>query len=763
MDRVKETAAVVLALNKYRNESLEEHLFIKEVCSYFDLIKNETLSQADFKFLKFIANSSGIPQFYSILEKFAQNPFFLDINSQSFAAMLFESTLHTDEINILHKYQKQILNDFTLGVKNRIFLSASTSFGKTHLVFEIIKKMRYKNIVLLFPTIALLSENFERLTGNPNYSYFLENYTFHTLSEVKNLGERNIFIYTPERFLSYIEKGIGIVDFDFSFVDEVYKIDNDYLIDQEVRENERDVAYRLAVFNALANNSDILLAGPYMEFADSNAANYNNSFNQFLLKNEIKLVNYNDYEIVNKQYFKIDKRTLKSENEILEVKLPSNKNEKLLETIKSLLLLNQNSIVYCANRGRNGGVEFYADKLTLSNILEGHNFQSYVDLINHLITKYSDDWIVVRALKQGIGIHHGLVPKYVQKEIIRLFNEGMLKVLISTTTITEGVNTSAKNLIVMHSKKGNKDLKKFDAKNIAGRAGRFMHHYSGRVIDLSTTFLDVVNGIGEPLKHKNYDSTAPKDEIDLFYSDDEFLSTTDIARKENVRTLQLQRGIPDFIMESFAVVSRRDKIAVYDSITRMTTSQKVSIRALIRNVNAFMNVDYDGMQTVLDIISPIANENMNTLIEIRDKNGYSIFTSLVYFYLRDGFRGSIDYHLGNGKHIDQAIAETAKFVYSTLKYQAVKYLGVFNLMYRYNRSLEEGKSFEDVKGFERLLLKFEYNALTDNGRLASDFGVPSRIIDFYEAESGQRTIQRSFDQFEEKIFERIEKIIKRNE
>lgn len=48
------------------------------------------------------------------------------------------------------------------------------------------------------------------------------------------------------------------------------------------------------------------------------------------------------------------------------------------------------------------------------------------------------------GIEKGIGVHHGLVPKYIQNEIIDLFNNGVLKVLISTTTITEGVNTTAK-------------------------------------------------------------------------------------------------------------------------------------------------------------------------------------------------------------------------------------------------------------------------------------------------------------------------------
>jgi replicative superfamily II helicase len=118
-------------------------------------------------------------------------------------------------------------------------------------------------------------------------------------------------------------------------------------------------------------------------------------------------------------------------------------------------------------------------KLIASGILSNHDTSTYLDFSSHIAKYFGTDWVLYNAINNGIGIHHGLIPKYIQKEIINLFNTGFLKVLISTTTITEGVNTSAKNLVVLHSKKGTKDLKKFDAKNIAGRAGRFLYHYSG--------------------------------------------------------------------------------------------------------------------------------------------------------------------------------------------------------------------------------------------------------------------------------------------
>ena len=49
-------------------------------------------------------------------------------------------------------------------------------------------------------------------------------------------------------------------------------------------------------------NVDVLLAGPYIGFSKPNDSNYNRSFDNFCEKNEINLINYNNYEIVNKSF-----------------------------------------------------------------------------------------------------------------------------------------------------------------------------------------------------------------------------------------------------------------------------------------------------------------------------------------------------------------------------------------------------------------------------------------------------------------------------
>ncbi|MEG3754209.1 helicase-related protein [Psychromonas arctica] len=780
MDRIKETANLVKSLNHVRSGNLPDYEFIKLVCAYFDLIKSDDLQSADFQFLKFISNASGIPHYYDLLvDKFAREERLEEVDLKTMASMLYETSLHIDEKTKIHKFQKQILERFQKFEQNRYFLSATTSFGKTFLIYEIIKKLEYQNIALIFPTIALLSENYERLFTNDSYRFFYDEFNIHTLSDVEDLepDSRNIFIYTPERYLSFVDK-YSDINIDFVFVDEIYKIDNEYLIDTSNKENERDTAYRVALQNILSKTPDILLVGPYIEFPDKTNNALNQSFNTFLNNNHFQIIDYNNYEIVNKSIDVLHGRNNKIDNQ-LSIDLygwSKNIGLKISKVYQDILSINENAIVY--TRGA-GTAEGYVKKSILAHV---NNDNSKSDLlvkfINHLKGAFSfnDSWVIIQALENRIGIHHGLVPKYIQKEIINFFNQGDLDLLVSTTTITEGVNTSAKNLIVTNSRKGNKPLKTFDAKNIAGRAGRFLHHFSGRVIVLDKEFKDILDGNDDEIKHKNYDPEVEKDEIDYFITDEAFLSREDIERKRNILMEQQKRAIPDEIMAMYKVISHSHKIAVYDNIIKLSPIHGQRIRKLIKAINSQMFLDFEGFQVVLNSFRPVVtSDKLQRLIDnkttvTRGKNAgrqYSVIVFMLSSYLNSGFRGSVQYILENktknttkGKRpytIDEAIRESSEFIFSTLKYQLVKYLGVFNLMYKYVISSRINVDMEEVSGIDRLLLKLEYNATTEKGRLASDYGVPSKLLDYYE--SGEKNGGEDlFDAFEFEKFLQIELI-----
>ena len=161
----KQQRAIDIIKNFYLSQEQNDLSgMIRNVCSYFDFVKNEELSSGDLDFLQDLSNIIGIPQYVKLLERdYASNcPEQREVSLSTLASYFNEANL-TRGGRILHRYQKNVLDMFVAGQSNRFILSAPTSFGKTFIVYEIIKKIRYKNVVLIFPTISLLSENFEKL------------------------------------------------------------------------------------------------------------------------------------------------------------------------------------------------------------------------------------------------------------------------------------------------------------------------------------------------------------------------------------------------------------------------------------------------------------------------------------------------------------------------------------------------------------------------------------------------------------------------
>jgi len=762
MHRIEKTTDLIKQINRCRKKEIEDSELISTVCDFFDFIKDEIdLSQADFKFLKYISNLVGIPHYFDLLSDFSIDSSIKNYSLSTIWSLIYEESLFTSYDTKVHKLQKNILNLFQWNIwENKYFLSASTSFWKTHLVYEIINKKQYENILLIFPTIALLSENLEKIVWSDKYS----EYSIHTLSDIPEFWLKNIFIYTPERYLSFLEKNDIDFWFDFIFIDEVYKIDNEYIIWEEVQENERDLSYRLAAYYALKNNADVLLAGPYINFSSKDDHDYNPSFDKFLSRNSITLLNYNEYEIVNKSYTDIKTKKHVILDDKLQFQFESTKkDERLIEIINEIRELEENSIIYCYSKT---SVENYSKKIIKSWITTEHDISKYKDFIDHLSNRFYDEWCVIKGLKAWIGIHHGLIPKYIQKEIIYLFNTGLIHTLLSTTTITEWINTSAKNLIVLHNKKWNKNLKMFDAKNIAGRAWRFLHHYKGRVIVLQNDFLNIIDSAPEAIKHKNYDIDVPKDEIDIFFTEEEFLKTDEKIKRSEINKMQQDRWIPDEIFNQYKVVSRLDKIKVYDSIKCLNSDDFQKINNLKKSINApSMGVDFEWFELLLKILKPIIkNQKLLFFIDQKDKNDqFSLLTILTNSYLSWGFEGSMSYNVNNRSlPIDKAIRETAEFIYNLLKYHVVKYLGVFNLMYKFYISQRDNIEINTVSGIDKLLLKLEYNALSPNGKLASDYGVPSNVLHYYEALQWWPEIQQWFDSYEMRVFNKFDNILMRN-
>lgn len=773
MDKYRASSDLIKFIYAVREDRSLTPELVRRVCVFYDEMKNQDLSSADLKFLHFLAVEAGIPQYYDMLEEF-QKDFGergYDVDLHLIQLFAKESTLYTSEDTYLHLYQKGILNRFKQQQRNRFFLSASTSFGKTHLVYEILRKMQYRNVMLIFPTIALLSENLMRIYGLKEYQWIKEKYKIHTLSDIELSEGSNLFIYTPERYLSFLDKNQIPSDYiNYVFIDEAYKLDNEFLQEDERKENERDVAYRIAIDYLLLNDrTDCLFAGPYIAFDYQKRENYNPSFDTFLNTYGIELINYNALEIVQKSEWNAKKPiSLPEGGDITVNARDTGKQKRFADIVSQLVSQKDNVIAYDSERGY---VERYAKILIDSEKLSEIDIAPFQKLYDHLCHLFAggkgEEWIVTRALRYGIGVHHGLVPKYIQNEIIRLFNRRILNVLICTTTITEGINTNAKNVIVLSGRKGSNPLKKFDAKNIEGRAGRFMKHYTGRIFIMDSEFDDVLAGEDEFIKHKFFDITVDKNDVDLGYVHDEYLTRNDKERKEKIESDALKAQLSDAVRQSNKTISLSDKAKLKDIVFGMTESEVKQVKNLIRNLN-FNNFMEGGFDIICQKVYPIVvNKAMKDLIEVQTPSGVCLLTKYVRYFFEGGLIGSINYYITvKNKGVDEAVRKSTQFVYNTLKYQVVKYLGLFNLIYKEYISLREGKDYVDVAGIDGLLVKFEYNADTLLGRQVSDLGAALKVVRYFDNIKDQQTSERllrEMDAYELENKEAIELIINERE
>lgn len=760
MDRNERTAHLIKELNLYKRYPERRGIFVKATCDYYDAVKLDELTSSDLNFLRYIANEAGVPQYFELLERKYQegneiNP--EDMNLLSMSSFLNEANLIVNDY-MLHKYQKEVLELFENNSVNRYVLSAPTSFGKTFIVYTIIKKMNYSNILLVFPTISLLSENYLKLQNDE----FFSPYKIHTLSEINEdeLGEKNIFIYTPERYLSFLDNNTSY--FDFTFVDEIYKIDNDFIIDNDTpEENERDTAYRLALEYACQNSKDILLAGPYIQFQKLDTER--NSFNNFVRVNKFTILEYNDVEIVSKNITHIDRNKFELGN--IKYKLNVGTSSLQDKVVQTIVKIEGNTLIYC---GSKPDVERFANHMLkneeyLSLLSEKgykENNELFSIFLKHIEKKFGSDWILYKALEKKIGLHHAGIPKYLQNEIINLFNSGELLCLFSTTTITEGVNTTAKNLIVTAVKKGTKPLKQFDAKNIAGRSGRFNVHYSGNVIDLTKEFEIIINSQQDEIEHKNYDNYHNKTDIDLEVTLDEFLTNDDKRFKDKINKAKQESGLPDFIFQSYRIIGPLEKILIYNRIKVMSEVEfrKIDRLKQVLSLSNGTKIHWEGFQTVVDICRQfISNSELKQIMETRVGNkNYSLIVVQLSGFLEKGFLGTVDYYVKQKNYSkDRAISKTSKLIYTIFKYHLVKYLGVFDLLYRFHYSRVYRRNFNDVAGIKLLLQRLEYNALTNTGRKLSDYGVPFELVKYYDGVVNTK----NFDLYENYVDTRIQKLL----
>lgn len=346
------------------------------------------------------------------------------------------------QIKTLHREQSSVLKDLISG-KN-LAIIAPTSFGKSFIIDAFIALKKPKNIAIIVPTIALTDETRRRLQKK-----FSNQYKIITTSEVE-LGTKNILIFPQERALHYVDK---IAELDMLVIDEFYKASADF-------DKKRSTSLLNTILKLGEKSKQKYFLAPNITGIKSNP---------FTEGMNIKRIDFNTVFLnIHGSY-----KTIKN-------------NDKKSELLKILNNTKDKTLIYAG---------IYREITELSGMV----IDDFPDLDSGLLnnfsqwvaTNYSQDWELVNLIKKGTGIHNGRLHRSLSQIQIKLFDkDDGLKNIISTSSIIEGVNTSAKNVIFWSKKNGRSNLEYFGYKNLIGRGGRMFKHFIGEIYLLEKPPID---------------------------------------------------------------------------------------------------------------------------------------------------------------------------------------------------------------------------------------------------------------------------------
>lgn len=329
-----------------------------------------------------------------------------------------------------HREQMNALNALLSG--RNLILSAPTSFGKSLLVDALLATNRYRRIAVVLPTIALLDEFRRRFRDR-----FADRFDIIMHQSENSTDAPTIFLGTQERLI-YRE---DLDNLDLTVVDEFYKLDPN-------RSDERSVTLNAAVYRLLKRSNQFFFLGPNID--------------SVIIPEDTRW----SFEFLRTRFSTVAVDTL-------DLRYSEDKRECLIEEIGEER--NWPTLVFVSSPEKTNKLAIeLSDRMDVAE--ETTAFAQWLKL------NIGESSFLSEAVEYGFGVHHGRIPRAIAAQMVRLFNQRKLPILLCTSTLIEGVNTSAKTVMIYDKAINRDNYDFFTFSNIRGRAGRLGQHYVGRVM-----------------------------------------------------------------------------------------------------------------------------------------------------------------------------------------------------------------------------------------------------------------------------------------
>ena len=462
----------------------------------------------------------------------------------------------------LHPEQLQIINEIINN--DAVIVSAPTSFGKTFCVFEYIAMAKPQNIVLIVPTLALVDEYVKRVIKK--YQSFFSHYKIHThIDENKDYDfeQKNIFILTHDRVVQ--ESTYAMIEkIDFLVIDEVYKLETD-------PNNDRVLVLNMAYYYLAQKAKKYVLLAPFIksveniEILEKAPTFYNTLYSPVV--NEVIPVNILRHE----DRYPECQRLISNLN-------PEDKTLIYFPTVTGLYkYVNE----YISN-------EPIIDDIDIST----QYFLAWAREEIH------EDWCVIKAMERGYLIHNGQIP--IGTRILQLdYYEsiGIYNKMLCTSTLLEGVNTTAKNIIItkpsrMSDRNDNRDdFSAFDFFNLVGRTGRLNQHFIGNAYYIKAPGDPEYRRI-DAIRSIKFEITDDSKDIDI--------QKGNIEKHPDVIAFLAELGIS--IDEYHAHIGSRLR---FETVKAIYYQYKRMHQRLINELQRFINIETHGRLNLVKLLYEI--------------------------------------------------------------------------------------------------------------------------------------------------------------
>jgi len=382
----------------------------------------------------------------------------------------------------------------------------------------------------------------------------------------------------------------------------------------------------------------------------------------------------------------------------------------------------EQSIIYCSSPSRVRYLATKFCKFIRENIKNDE--VADLDIVEWIQKNISKEWGLISLLGRKIGIHDGALQKHITTSIIEYFNNRQLNYLFCTTTIIEGVNTSAKNIIYFDSKKGmNISIDHFDYSNIKGRAGRLMVHYIGNIYNFNPipdnhkTIIDIPFFEQNPIS----DEVLIKLDVDEVKNTntDQYISIDSLPPEErqvisnNNTLVHGQKSIIDVLRKD--ILEKNDLIS-WDGMPKkeqLYYTLNLAWEFLIKPGESVRPMTINALVTVTQIYAYGQN-----IFELVDSN-FNYFKRLSDGEKKSQYDGMTDTEIH-----DEAIMQSFKILKHWFEYKVPKWLSVINSLQEFVCA-EKGLRAGNYSYFSKLI---ETDFLNENMVILSEYGVPSSAI-----------------------------------